>query len=217
MAGNDDILEQVMDVLEGRVQGDAAHAVLDRIATEPAWQQAHAWATEFLAVSASSTLQTPPPSTRTMLEGLLPARPTFADSVGDVVRDAVRDAIRSFATLLRDVPAGAAFAGARGAGTRRQLLFGIVDGTDLAIELDVLADRILISGQLLGPDPAGTIDVIGTDAGETGTSGTVRIDELGEFAIDLAATSFLRLDLTTTNHRTSVDLTPFLDAPDQES
>ena len=78
MAGSRDIFEEIIDVADGRVQGDAAASVLARVQADPELHQFHAWVTEFLATSAANPLETPPASTRAMLERLLPPRRTLA-------------------------------------------------------------------------------------------------------------------------------------------
>lgn len=200
MAGSRDIFEEIIDVADGRVQGDAAASVLARVQADPELHQFHAWVTEFLATSAANPLQTPPASTRAMLERLLPPRRTLADGV--------KDTIGSIARLVRDVPRGTAFAGARGvSGTRRQLVFSTDIGADLVLELDVDADPMYITGQLLGGSPSYT-------ARFTGDGGAVNVaaDEFGEFVTTVPAMSFLRLDLLSDDGSvTIVDLTPFLD------
>jgi hypothetical protein len=138
-----------------------------------------------------------------MLETLLPARRTLADGA--------RDVLSSIARLVRDVPAGAAFAGARGAAsTRRQLLFTLDDGVDLAVELEYHHDALGITGQLLGGESAYEV-VLTSDL----PSMSVLSDELGEFAISTPSAAFLRLDLHTSRGQHTIDLTPFLDEHEQ--
>ena len=200
---NDNRFEQLVDVAEGRVTGPAAEAVLEALSTDPAMADAHRWLTEFLSTTRTTALVEVPASTRAMLESLLPPRRTLADTA--------RDTLSSIARLVRDVPAGAAFAGARGAAsTRRQLLFTLADGADLALELEYHPDHLSITGQLLGGES--TYDVELTSDLPTVT---VASDEVGEFAVSIAPVAFLRLDLAAAGGRSSIDLTPFLDEHEQ--
>jgi hypothetical protein len=202
-SNNDILFEQLVDVAEGRVAGGEAEALLERLSGDPALHDAHRWLTDFLATTSTTTLVEVPASTRAMLEGLLPARRTLADSL--------RDTVGSIARLVRDVPAGAAFAGARGAAsTRRQLLFTLADGADLALELEHHPDHLAITGQLLGGELAYQVELT-SDLPTV----TVDSDELGEFAVSLAPTAFLRLDLAAAGGRSTIDLTPFLDEHEQ--
>jgi hypothetical protein len=197
--GNDNLFEALIDVAEGRVTGAAADDILRRVATDSSLADAHRWVTEFLASAQRTSLVEVPSSTRLMLEGLLPARRTLADGV--------RDAVSSIARLVRDVPAGAAFAGARGAASsRRQLLFTMADGTDLALELEHRPDSLGITGQLLGGELAYVVQLTSDQP-----SVSVSSDEVGEFVVSLAPATFLRLDLVTATGHNVVDLTPFLD------
>jgi hypothetical protein len=199
MTINDNLFEALIDVAEGRVSGVAADAVMSQVAADSSLAEAYRWVTEFLASAQHRSLVAVPGSTRLMLEGLLPARRTLADSV--------RDTVSSIARLVRDVPAGAAFAGARGAASsRRQLLFTMADGTDLALELEHHPDSLGITGQVLGGELAYEVEL-------TSDQPTVSVssDEVGEFAVSLAPATFLRLDLVSATGRNVVDLTPFLD------
>jgi len=207
MTINDNLFEELVDVAEGRVVGADAEAVMQRAAADPSLAAAHAWVAEFLSAAATATIVPVPPSTRTMLEGLLPARRTLTDSV----RDNLRDAAASIARLVRDVPAGAAFAGARGAAsTRRQLLFTLADGADLALELEHHPDHLAITGQLLGGAIAYEVELISDLPTVTAVS-----DDIGEFAVSVAPVAFLRLDLEAAGSRSTIDLTPFLDDHEQ--
>jgi hypothetical protein len=200
---NDILFERLVDVAEGRVTGVEAEALLDQLSDDPEMRDAHQWLTEFLAISRTTALVEVPASTRTMLESLLPARRTLTD--------AARDTFSSIARLVRDVPSGAAFAGARGAAsTRRQLLFTLADGADLALELEYHPDALAITGQLLGGELAYEIELT-SDVPTVRTSS----DEVGEFAISTDAVAFLRLDLHTPQGPHSIDLTPFLDEHEQ--
>lgn len=200
---DDNLFEQLVDVAEGRVAGADAEAVLQQIAADPTLVDVHRWIVDFLATAASSTLVRVPASTRAMLEALLPARRTLAGSV--------REAVSSVARLVRDVPVGGAFAGARGAAsTRRQLLFTLADGADLALELEHRPDALVITGQLLGGELAYEVEVTSDHPTIHATS-----DELGEFTISGPAVTFLRLDLVSADRRSAIDLTPFLDHHDQ--
>jgi hypothetical protein len=203
MSINDKLFEQLVDVAEGRVTGPEADGVLDQVAADPALADARRWVTQFLAAAQGTSLVEVPGSTRAMLESLLPARRTLADGV--------RDAVGSLARLVRDVPAGAAFAGARGAAsTRRQLQFAMADGIDLALELEFHSDNLLMTGQLLGGELAYEVELTSDQPTITASS-----DEVGEFAASLPSVSFLRLDLVSADGRTAIDLTPFLDEHQQ--
>lgn len=202
MAGKEDILEQVIDVLEGRVQGDEAADVLARVASEPDWAAAHEWVRSFLESSRGATLTAVPPSTRAMLERLLPPRRTVGDDV--------RDVVHSIARLVRDRPGGVAFAGARGAaGTARQVHFAANDDLDIVLDLETVDGQLRLSGQLLGADTAGRVVAISDHPALA-----VDVDEFGEFQMTLPSSSFLRLDVVVSAHHTTLDLTALLDSED---
>jgi hypothetical protein len=199
MSDNQNHLELVLDVIEGRLHGDRADAVMARVATDPEWREVHQWATDFLAHREHLTLQPVPASTRAMLERLLPARQPVTAQIGGVVR--------TFARLVRDVPPGRALAGARGAaGTRRQLMFEVTTGTDLVLEIETSDDTLTLAGQLLG-------DLTDVEMEITSQSGVqvIRLNDLGEFTVSLPATVFLYLDLLGTDPLVTVDLTAHIE------
>ena len=193
--------EQLIDLAEGRLDEAQTQQVLAQIAHDPASRDAHAWVSNFVSVSQQATLQSPPASTRAMLEGLLPQRPRLTDELARMVSYVAR--------LIRDVPAGHAFAGARSAAidSKRELLFDVGDGADLMLQLEMTTDAVRISGQILAGDPAWRVLLVSEHA----TIETAA-DEFGEFAASVPATAFLRLDLVADSHQSSVDLTPYLDA-----
>jgi hypothetical protein len=203
MTINDNLFEQLVDLAEGRVSGPAAEALLREVAADPALAEVHHWLSGFLSAAKDTTFTAVPASTRAMLEALLPTRRTVGEHV--------RDAVGSIARLVRDVPSGSAFAGARGAAsTRRQLLFTLADGADLALELEYHPDSLAITGQLLGGDLAFEVELISDQP-----DAQVASDEVGEFTVSIPPVTFLRLDLVSASGRTVIDLTPFLDEHEQ--
>jgi hypothetical protein len=201
MSDNHDNLELVLDVIEGRLQGERADAVMARVAVEPEWRDVYRWANDFVHGSEGLTVQPVPASTRAMLERLLPARRAAAQQIGDVVR--------TFARLVRDVPSGQAFAGARGAAaTRRQVMFEVTSDTDLVLEIETTDGALAIAGQLLGEHSHIAVEI--TSA--TGVQ-VVALDDLGEFTLSLPPTAFVYLDLLGTEPLVTVDLTALIDPP----
>jgi hypothetical protein len=192
--------EQMIDLVEGRLNEVDAQRLQTLIATDPAASNVHEWITNFVSIAQQSTLQSPPAATRSALEDLLPARATLADGAQRVVN--------YLAQLIRDVPTGVAFAGARSTSVdaHRQLMFDIGEGADLSVQLEMKEDRILVSGQVLAAEPSWKVLLVSEHS-----SLELVADEFGEFSTHVGATSFLRLDLVSDSHTTSVDLTPFLD------
>ncbi len=200
MSDNNTSFEKILDLVEGRLSETEAEHVVARIADDPAIGGAQEWITNFVSMSQQSVLQAPSASTRAALEDLLPLRPTVAEGVQRIVF--------YVAQLVRDVPMGQAFAGSRSAAidAPRQLLFDVGSGADLMLHLDLSSDRVVISGQILGDEPAWHVRLEADDV-----SVELAADEFGEFSSRIAATAFLRIDLTSANQATTIDLTPFLD------
>ncbi len=192
--------EKLIDLVEGRLNKIDAQRLQTLIADDPAASNVHEWITNFVSIAQQSTLQSPPAATRSALEDLLPARATLADGAQRIVS--------YIAQLIRDVPTGAALAGARSASVdaRRQLMFDVGEGADLIVQLELNGDRILVSGQVLASEPSWNVRLVGEHS-----SLEVVADEFGEFTTHVAASSYLRLDLVSNSHTTSVDLTPFLE------
>lgn len=76
----------------------------------------------------------------------------------------------------------------------RHLLFSAM-GRDIDLRISPLADRFALTGQILGPDDAGTVTLCGLDA-DGGEAQSVALDALGEFRIDGVAPGRYRLTLT---------------------
>lgn len=201
MSEHQDNLELILDVIEGRLTGERADAVMARVALEPEWRDMYGWANNFVHGSEHLTVQPVSASTRAMLERLLPTRRAATEQIGDVVR--------TFARLVRDVPSGRAFAGARGAAaTRRQLMFEVTADTDLVLEIETTDGALAIAGQVLGEHSRIAVEITSANGVQV-----VALDEVGEFTISLPPTAFAYLDLLGTEPLVTVDLTALIDPP----
>jgi hypothetical protein len=192
--------EQLLDLAEGRLTKERAQQLTDEIAADADLRALHEWVSNFRSMAERTTLVPAPTSTRAKLVGLLPPPRRIGDAVDQVI-DFV-------GKLIRDVTAGPAFAGARGAAldSTRQLLFHGGDDSDVAIQLNFTNDTIHISGQLLADEPAGVVQV----ASDTSVA-HAWTDEFGEFATTIEAPTSLQLQISTTAGRIHIDLTPYLD------
>jgi hypothetical protein len=191
--------EQLLDLVEGRLTQDQAQHLTDEIAADAELRALHQWVSNFQSMAERTILVPAPPSTRAKLIELL-AQPRRIGEAVDQVIDFV-------GRLIRDVVAGPAYAGARGAtlDATRQLLFDGGDA-DVAVELKFSNDVIHISGQLLTDDPTGDVQV----ASDTSIA-SPSIDEFGEFATTIEAPTSLQLQISTIRGRIHIDLTPYLD------
>ncbi len=193
-------LEQLLDLVEGRLSADQALRLTAEIDADPELGVAHEWVRSFRSMAERTTLVPAPASTRAKLIGLLPDPSTTSNAVDQFVEFVGR--------LIRDVTAGPAFAGARGVGldSKRQLLFDAGDDTEVTIELDFSGDVLRVSGQLLADDPTGQVLI-------TGDRSTVELttDEYGEFSTTIPVPTSLQLQITTTSQRSHLDITPYLD------
>lgn len=63
----------------------------------------------------------------------------------------------------------------------RHLLYS-AQGRDIDVRITLAADRFDLSGQILGPDEAGEVELIGQ--GESARRLIARLDDLGEFRLD---------------------------------
>ena len=193
-------LEQLLDLVEGRLSQDQALRLTAEIDDDPELRAAHEWVRNFRSMAERTTLVSAPASTRAMLSGLLPEPRTASKAVDQLIEFVGR--------MVRDVPAGPAFAGARGVSldSKRQLMFDAGDDTDIAIELHLAGDVLRVSGQLLADDPTGAV-LMTTD------QSTVDLvaDDYGEFSTTIPLPAALQLTITTTLKRTHLDLTPYLD------
>jgi hypothetical protein len=75
-----------------------------------------------------------------------------------------------------------------GASDTRHLLFSAM-GRDVDLRISPVADRFALTGQILGPDASGSVELAmqgGVEAGGAGAPGihTAALDELGEFRLD---------------------------------
>ena len=200
MTTQHDKLEQLLDLVEGRLSHDEVLRLTAEIDADPELSAAHEWVRNFRSMAERTTLVPVPTSTRSMLTSLLPeprpTRPTLGQLVDIVAR------------LIRDVTAGPAFAGARGVAldSKHQLLFDAGDDTDVTIELEFTGDALRVSGQLLADDAVAAVLLTGdrfTDQLET--------DENGEFSTTVPVPMSLQLSITTTSQHIHLDLTPYLD------
>jgi hypothetical protein len=200
MTTESETVEQLIDLVEGRLPKATAERLVHEMASDPAMSETHAWLAEFAALASRTTLVSPPSSTRARLESLLPQHRPLSDAL-----DRVADYI---GRLVRDVGAHPVVAGARGAAldARRQLLFDIGDDVELAIDLRPLTDSVVVSGQVLGDEPTRLARLVSDES-----TVEANTDDLGEFTAQAPRTSFLRLDLLDGQRLTTVDLTPFLD------
>jgi hypothetical protein len=192
--------EQLVDLVEGRLPHDQAQQLADEVAADPELRALHQWVSNFRSMAERTTLVPAPASTHAMLIELIPRPRRIGDAVDHVIDLVGR--------LIRDVTAGPAFAGARGAAldSTRQLLFNGGDGADVAVQLNFGNDVIDISGQLLADDPAGDVQIV-SDISIANPA----IDEFGEFSTTIQATTSLQLQISTTAGRIHIDLTPYLD------
>lgn len=106
---------------------------------------------------------------------------TQAPGFATLARGAVQ---RIVASLSFDSWAAPAFAaGLRGAATEtRQLLF-TANGRDIDVRVTPEAAHFTIAGQVLGPDEAGSVELLPANGGADPTS-AVHLDDLGEFRIE---------------------------------
>jgi hypothetical protein len=192
--------EQLLDLVEGRLTQDQAQQLTDEIAADAELRTLHQWVSNFHSMADRTTLVPAPASTRAKLLELLP-RPRR-------IGDAVDQAMDFVGRLIRDVTAGPSFAGARGAAldSTRQLLFDGGDDTDVAVALNFSNDVLHISGQLLTDDTTGDVQVA-SDASTANRS----IDEFGEFSTTIQIPTSLQLQISTTQGRIHIDLTPYLE------
>lgn len=83
----------------------------------------------------------------------------------------------------------------RGTGNaERQLLFSS-EGRDIDLRVTLIAQHVMLSGQVLGPDEGGRIDVLSTDA-EPSVMTSADLSEMGEFRIESLAPGRYQLVLT---------------------
>ena len=106
---------------------------------------------------------------------------TQAPSLADLARRAVQ---RLVASLTFDSWAAPALAGGMrgGVGDTRQLLF-TAEGRDIDVRVTAAAARFTIVGQVLGPDEAGTVELVPA-AARSDAKSAVNLDDLGEFRIE---------------------------------
>ena len=193
-------LEQLLDLVEGRLSQEQARQLTEVIEADPELQAAHQWVRNFESMAARATLVPAPASTHAMLAGLLSQPRRTGDTLDQLIDFVGR--------LIRDVAVGPTFAGARGVAldSKRQLLFDAGDETEVSVALDFSADAVLVSGQLLADELAGEVLV-------TGDRSTVElsINGYGEFSLEIPRPMSLQLHITTTSRRIHLDLTPYLD------
>lgn len=145
-----------------------------------------------LAQRAANLADAPPALVRAAIE-LWPQRQTA--SLGEVARSAMRlvTAVLSFDSWARPAVA----LGMRAAASdTRHLLFSAM-GRDIDLRISPVAEHFAISGQILGPDEAGVIELATqSDAGVEGTGAYVTsLDYLGEFRLDAVRVGTYRLTL----------------------
>jgi hypothetical protein len=200
MPTNTEAMEELIELLEGHASDQEAQRILARVATDPSWSAAYTWLSDFLAMANRTSLVSPPPSTRAVLDDLIPQRHPLSDAL-----DRFAEAV---GRLVRDVRAGPAFAGARGTAldAKRHLLFDVGDGDELALQLHTTAATLFVSGQILSDRPSRLIRMVGDES-----TIDVSTDEFGEFAASTAITSFLLLEIVDGQRTTALDMTPFLD------
>ena len=200
MTTQQDKLEQLLDLVEGRLSHDEVVRLTAEIEADPEFSAAQEWVRNFRSMSERTTLVPAPASTRTMLTRLLPEPRPTSTAVGQFL-DIV-------AKLIGDVTAGPRFAGARGVAldSKRQLLFGAGNDTDVTIELEFIADALRVSGQLLADDAVATISLTGDQS-----VAEFETDVSGEFSTTIPVPTAAQLSITTTSQHIHVDLTPYLD------
>jgi hypothetical protein len=200
MPTNSEAMEDLIELLEGRVSDDEAQRIRTRVATDLSWAGAYTWLTDFLALANQSSLVSPPPSTRAVLDNLIPQQHPLTDAL-----DRFADYV---GRLMRDVRAGPVVAGARGTAldAKRHLLFDIGDGAELALHLYTTTASLAVSGQVLAESPSRLMRLVGDES-----TVEVSTDEFGEFTTTILATSFLLLEISDGQRTTAVDLTSFLD------
>ena len=112
---------------------------------------------------------------------LFPARDS--PTLGQVARAAVN---RVLASLAFDSWAPAPVLAVRGVPSEtRQMLFS-ASGRDIDLRVIPAAGQFALSGQVLGPDRAGTVELTVAEGDEVGatTLRTAPLDDLGEFRLD---------------------------------
>ena len=200
MTTQHDKLEQLLDLVEGRLSHDEVLRLTLEINADPELSAAHEWVRNFRSMAERTTLVPAPAATRTMLTRLLPEPRPTGTAVGQFL-DIV-------AKLIRDVTAGPSFAGARGVAldSKRQLLFGADDDTDISIELEFIGDALRVSGQLLADDAVAALSLTGD-----GSTAELETDGNGEFSTTIPVPTSVQLSITTTSQHIHLDLTPYLD------
>lgn len=193
-------LEQLLDLVEGRLSQKQARHLTEEIEADPELQAAHQWVRNFESMAARTTLLPAPASTHATPARLLPQPRRIGDTFDQLVDFVGR--------LIRDVAVGPTFAGARGVSldSKRQLLFDAGDDTDVTVELDFSADAALVSGQLLADELAGEVLVTGDRS-----TAELSINGYGEFSSEIPRSTSLQLQITTSSRRIQLDLTPYLD------
>lgn len=201
MATHNPRFEKLVDLVEGRLTNDEAERIAAQIKSSSDLHVIHLWLRDFVAQAEQTTLVAPPATTRAALSDLLPPRNRASDA-----RDRV---VEHIGRLIRDVRAGPAFAGARGAvvDSGRQLLFDIGDDTDVMVQLQTGASEVRVSGQVLGDDPVRQLRLLWDDS-----SIELDTDEFGEFSTTVPTTTSLQMELASATQRARVDLTLFLDS-----
>ncbi len=145
-----------------------------------------------LAQRAASLPDAPPALVRAAIE-LWPAYQ--ATGLIDVAHSALRliTAVLSFDSWARPVGALGMRAGAS---DTRHLLFS-AQGRDIDLRISQAADHFALSGQILGPDDSGVVE-LAIQAGEQAMSRgarTTALDDLGEFRLDDVPMGTYRLTL----------------------
>lgn len=121
---------------------------------------------------------------------LMPARPRI--SLSEVAHSALRlvSAVLSFDSWAQSP----AVLGMRAASSdTRHLLFS-AQGRDIDLRISPATEHFALSGQILGPDESGVVELAGEPAGGARTHAT-RLDTLGEFRLDGVRPGRYRLTL----------------------
>lgn len=116
--------------------------------------------------------------------------PSLLEAAASAAEAAVR---RITAALTFDSWAGSPLAfGVRSVpGETRHLLFSAM-GRDVDLRISPSAGAFALTGQILGPDESGTLELAAVDTQDKATARTVPLDALGEFRLDdIARGSYL--------------------------
>lgn len=144
--------EQLVDLVEGRLPAEAEAALRARIATQPEAAAELAWLERTIDLMRSDTMEDAP--SHVIARALRLMRPQRPSEAPGILR-------RLLATLTFDSQQMPLAAGIRaGQSGVRQLLFSAEDRV-LDVRIAPSGTQWIVSGQVLGPDTSGQIELLG--------------------------------------------------------